>query len=339
VLEGVRVLDLSRLLPGGYCTMLLARLEADVVKVEAPSTGDPLRAFPSGAATFNALHAGKRSVVLRLKSDAGRAALMRLVEVSDVLLEGFRPGVMERLGLGFERLSAANPRLVYCALTGYGSEGALHRRAGHDLNYLARAGVLWLMPRAAGLPVIPAVQLADLAGGMQAAILILGALVERTRTGRGRRLEVSMADVARSWLTAQRAAFEAGEPGLLLSGELPCYHVYAVADGFLSVAALEPRFWEAFCESIERPDLQARQADPSAIPEVAAVLMPRTRAEWMEHFGERDVCVEPVLTLGEADPDPQARAFRAPALGEHTRQVLGEAGLPPELIETLAGPE
>ena len=146
-----------------------------------------------------------------------------------------------------------------------------------------------------------------------------------------------MTDVARSWLTAQRAAFEAGETGMGLSGELPCYHVYPVADGFLSVAALEPRFWEAFCESIGRPDLKARQADTSAVPEVAAVLRPRTRAEWMDHFGDRDVCVEPVLTLQEAEPDPQAGSTwrPAPSLGEHTVEVLSEAGLSPELIEAL----
>ena len=316
--------------------MLLARLGADVVKVEPPGSGDPLRVLPGGAAYFNALHAGQRSVTLRLKTDGGRAALLRLAGRSDVLLEGFRPGVMERLGLGFDRLREANPQLVCCAITGYGS-GPDRARAGHDLNYVARAGLLSLMPRAEARPTIPAVQVADLAGGMQAAILILGALLERGRTGVGRRLEVSMTDVARSWLTTQRAAFQASEPGVPLTGELPCYHVYAVRDGFLTVAALEPVFWGAFCASIGRPDLAARQADPSAIAEVAAVLEPRTRAEWMVHFGERDVCVEPVLTLDEADPDPGAGSplRPAPALGEHTREVLAEAGLSPEAIAAL----
>ncbi|TMD12959.1 MAG: CoA transferase [Chloroflexi bacterium] len=337
MLEGVRVLDLSRLLPGGYCSMLLARLKADVIKVEAPGAGDPLRGLPSGAAIFAALHAGKRSVALRLKSETGRAALLRLAEGSDVLLEGFRPGVMDRMGLGFARLSAVNPRLVYCAITGYGSTGPMRERAGHDLNYLARAGLLSLMPPSDSLPSIPAVQVADLAGGTQAALLILGALLERARTGRGRRLEVSMTDVARSWLTAQRAALDAGESGLSLTGELPCYRVYAAADGFISVAALEPRFWEAFCESIGLPELRVRQADPAAAAEVAAVLKTRTRADWMAHFGDRDVCVEPVLSLAEAEADPQAAAIRrpAPAVGEHTSQVLLEAGLSPQAIEAL----
>ena len=316
--------------------MLLARLGADVVKVEASSGGDPLRGLPGGAAYFEALHAGKRSVALRLKTAGGREALRRLAARSDVLLEGFRPGVMERLGLGYDTLREANPRLVYCAITGYGS-GPDRARAGHDLNYLARAGVLSLMPRADGRPVIPAVQVADLAGGMQAAILVLGALLESRRSGAGRRLEVSMTDVARSWLTTQRAAFQAGEPGVRLTGELPCYHVYAVRDGFLTVAALEPVFWEAFCASIGRADLTPRQADPSAIGEVAAVLAPRTRADWMRHFGERDVCVEPVLALDEAAPDPGAGAPRRPAprLGEHTREVLAEAGLDPGALDAL----
>ena len=333
MLSDVQVLDLSRLLPGGYCTLLLARLGAGVVKVEPPGRGDPLRVLPGGGAYFNALHAGKRSITLRLKTDGGRAALLRLAGRSDVLLEGFRPGVMERLGLGYDRLREANPRLVYCAITGYGS-GPDRARAGHDLNYLARAGILSMMPHADGRPVIPAVQIADLAGGMQAAILILGALLERRRTGVGRRLEVSMTDVARSWLTTQRAALQAGQPGIPLTGELPCYHVYAVRDGFLTVAALEPRFWEAFCASIARPDLIARQVDPSAVAEVAAVLEPRTRSDWMAQFGDRDVCVEPVLTLDEAEPDPGAGSPSrpAPALGAHTLEVLTEAGLSPEAI-------
>ncbi|HYM49838.1 MAG TPA: CaiB/BaiF CoA-transferase family protein [Candidatus Limnocylindrales bacterium] len=337
-MQGVRVLDLTRLLPGGYATMLMARMGADVVKVEAPGHGDPLRALPGGAAYFAALHAGKRSVALRLKSEAGRRALLKLAERSDALIEGFRPGVMDRLGLGFEVLRRANPRLVYCAITGYGSTGPLRARAGHDLNYLARAGVLSLMPPSGRAPAIPAVQLADLAGGMQAIILVLAALLERERTGRGRRVEVAMTDVARSWLTTQRAVFQAGEPGIPLTGELPCYHVYPTRDGFLTVAALEAPFWQAFCDAIDRPDLCGRQLDPTAIDEVAGVLERRTRAEWMARFGDKDVCVEPVLSLGEAEPDPGAGVALAPApaLGQHTREVLAESGLSLAEIDALA---
>jgi alpha-methylacyl-CoA racemase len=339
MLHGVRIIDLTRLLPGGYATMLLARMGADVIKVEAPGHGDPIRGLPGGAAYFNALHRGKRSVAIRLKTEAGRRAFRKIVERADVLLEGFRPGVMERLGLGYDALRENNSRLVYCAITGYGSIGPYRDRAGHDLNYLARAGVLSPMPNAGHVPAVPTVQVADLAGGMQAVIVTLAALIERERTGQGSRLEIAMTDVARSWLTTQRAVFSVNQPGILLTGELPCYHVYAVRDGFLTVAALELPFWQAFCESIARPDLIPRHADPPATAEVAAVLRGRTRAEWMAHFGDRDVCVEPVLSLAEADPDPGAHTSMspAPALGQHTQEVLAEAGLTSDDIRAVTG--
>ncbi len=349
MLQGIRILDLTRLLPGGYCTLLLADLGADVVKVEAPGHGDPLRGVPGGEVYFDALHRGKRSVALRLRSDAGRRAVERLAAASDVLVEGFRPGVMERFGLGWSRLSAVNARLVYCAITGYGSDGFLRGRAGHDLNYLARAGVLSLMPKAEGTPVIPAVQVADLGGAVTAAFAIAAALLERSRTGRGRRLEVSMTDVVRSWLSLPLAAARAGITGADLTGGWPCYHVYPVRDGFMTVAALETRFWLNFCQAIGREDLGPRQADPAAVREVAAALRPRSRAEWMAHFGDRDVCVEPCLRLeeiiGEGVPDAgplRAEAVAAgsrrsaPSVGQHTREVLSEAGLSPAEIDAVS---
>jgi crotonobetainyl-CoA:carnitine CoA-transferase CaiB-like acyl-CoA transferase len=207
---------------------------------------------------------------------------------------------MDRRQVGWSQLRAVNPRLIYCSITGYGSRGTLRDRAGHDLNYLARSGALSVMPRADGVPMIPGVQVADVAGGMMAAIAVLGAVIERQRTGQGRRLDISMTDVAKSWLVLERAAFDAGFPMLNLIGGLPCYHVYRAADGLLTVGALEPNFWRNFCEAIGREDLIARQADPGAIAEVAGVLAGKTRAEWMAIFGDRDVCVEPVLDLSEA---------------------------------------
>ncbi len=294
------MLDLTQFLPGGYCTRVLADLGADVTKVEVSTRGDPIRSLPAGEAYFEALHHGKRVVQVALKTEAGRDQLIRLVRSADVLLEGFRPGVMDRRRVGWEQLRAVNPRLVYCSITGYGSHGPLHARAGHDVNYLARSGALSVMPRAGGVPVIPGVQVADLGGGMMAAVAVLGALMERERTGTGRRLDVSMTDVAGSWLAMHRAAAVAGLPMLNLVGELPCYHVYRVADGFLSVGALEPLFWRNFCEAIGRQDLVGRQADQTAVSEVAGVLAARTRAEWMAFFGDRDVCVEPCLDLAEA---------------------------------------
>jgi alpha-methylacyl-CoA racemase len=301
-LDGVRVLDLSRLLPGGYCTQLLQGQGATIVKVESPA-GDPIRRLPGGEAYFKALHNGKQLLTLDLRSPSGREAFLGRVVDADVLVEGFRPGRMERMELGYPALAAINPALVYCAITGYGSEGPLARRAGHDLNYLALSGALSLMPIRDGAPTIPGLQVADLAGGLQAAFLIASALADRAKTGRGQRLEVSMTGLMRSWTALPRAAQRAGLSGLGLTGELPCYHVYAVADGFLTVAALESAFWTEFCHAIDREDLDAHQFDPAAITEVQATLKPASRAEWMSRFADRDVCVEPSLTLEESERD------------------------------------
>ena len=297
-LDGVRVLDLSRLLPGGYCTQLLQAQGATVTKVESLA-GDPIRSLPGGAAYFEVLHQGKQLLTLDLHSPSGRQAFLGLVLDADVLVEGFRPGRMERMDLGYAALAAINPALVYCAITGYGSSGAMARRAGHDLNYLARSGALSLMPRHDRVPAIPGILVADLAGGLQAAFLIAAALAGRAQTGRGRRVEVSMADLMRSWTALPRAVQRAGLIGVSLTGELPCYHVYSVADGFLTVAALESAFWAEFCHAIDRDDLTGRQFDPAAIEAVQATLGGASRAEWAARFGDRDVCVEPVFSLEE----------------------------------------
>ena len=302
LLDSVRVLDLSRLLPGAYCTQLLQTQGAQVTKIEPPA-GDPIRALPGGAAYFEALHRGQQLLTLDLRSEAGRDAFRRRIVDADVLVEGFRPGVMERMELGYPALVAINPALVYCAITGYGSGGPMARRAGHDLNYLARSGALSLMPLRDGAPAIPGLQVADLAGGLQAAFLIAAALAGRVQTGRGCRVEVSMTDLMRSWTVLPRAARHAGLPGLPLTGELPCYHVYAVADGFLTVAALESDFWLEFCRAIDREDLKDHQFDPAAIEAVQATLGTASRAEWTARFGNRDVCVEPALRLEESEVD------------------------------------
>ncbi len=301
-LEGVRVLDLSRLLPGAYCTQLLQEQGAQVTKIEPPA-GDPIRALPGGAAYFDALHRGKQLLTLNLRTEAGRDALRRRIVDADVLVEGFRPGVMERMELGYPGLAAINPALIYCAITGYGSSGPMAARAGHDLNYLARSGALTLMPLRDGTPAIPGLQVADLAGGLKAAFLVAAALAGRVQTGRGCRVEVSMTDLMRSWTALPRAARRAGLPGLPLTGDVPCYHVYAVADGFLTVAALESDFWMEFCRAIDREDLQDHQFDPAAIGAVQATLATASRAEWTARFGDRDVCVEPALRLEESEGD------------------------------------
>ncbi|MDQ6885315.1 MAG: CoA transferase [Candidatus Dormibacteraeota bacterium] len=300
-LTGVRVLDLSRLLPGGHCTRLLADAGASVLKVE-PLAGDPLRGMPGGEVLFERLHHGKECIRLDWTTQPGRARLQREIRAADVLVEGFRPGVMERAGFGYALLAERQPGLVYCAITGYGSSGRLARRAGHDLNYLARSGALALMPRSAdGTPLIPGMQLADQAGGERAAFLIAAALVARAQSGRGARLEISLTEVMRGWTDLQRAAGRVGVAPLRLTGAAPCYHVYRAADGFLSVAALEAPFWHAFCQALGREDLAGRQFDESAVAEVEAVLATRARAAWMAIFDGQDVCVEPCFELDEPE--------------------------------------
>src|SRR2546428_122438 len=264
-LSGIRVLDLTRLLPGAFCTMLLADMGADVIKVEEPSTGDYMRWTPplvnGQSALFNALNRNKRSVTLNLKSEAGRDLLLRMVERSDVLVEGNRPGVMERLGLGWPVIHARNPALVMCSITGYGQDGPMASRAGHDINYVAIAGVLGLNGGEAAPPVPLAVQVGDIGGGgLQPAVAILGALVGVQRGGQGRWIDASMTDGAVSWLAMAFATHAGGEEVARgeqrLSGRFACYRVYACKDGgYFSVAALEPKFWSALCDALERPDL------------------------------------------------------------------------------------
>lgn len=300
LLQGLHVLDLSRLLPGGYCTQLLQQQGAEVVKVEPPA-GDPMRRMPGGKALFAMLHDGKQVTRLDLKSPEGRASLQARVRAADVLVEGFRPGRMEAMGIGYSSLAAINPRLVYCAITGYGSTASNAGRAGHDLNYLARSGALSLMPLANNLPVIPGLQVADLAGGLQAAFLITAALSQRAHAGRGARVEVSMAGLMRTWTALPRAARRAGLEGLGLTGEIPCYRVYAAADGPITVAALEPKFWATLCKAIDREDLTPRQFDTTASDELQALFKTGSREHWMRRFGDQDVCVEPVRSLDESE--------------------------------------
>ena len=317
-LAGIRVLDLSRLLPGGFCSLLLADFGADVIKVEDTGMGDYVRwaspqypgAEPSaGGAMFLALNRGKRSVRIDLKTEGGREVMLRLARDADVLLESFRPGVMERLGVGWERLREENPRLVYCAVTGYGQDGPFAGRAGHDIDYLARIGLLGMTGDPEGPPVQAAGQIADLGGGaLMAAFGILAALRERDRSGEGQLVDVSMADGALSWLAMDAARVLAGgeTPGrgrAELAGGLLCYRPYRCADGWVALGALEPKFWRSWCEGVGRPDLVERQFDAVGSDthrEVEAVFAGRTRAGWEAFNDEHDCCLEPVLGLDEA---------------------------------------
>jgi crotonobetainyl-CoA:carnitine CoA-transferase CaiB-like acyl-CoA transferase len=314
-LDGIRVLDLSRLLPGGYCSLLLADYGADVLKVEDTGLGDYIRWAPpqydgvepsAASALFLSLNRGKRSIRLNLKVREGQDVLLRLVREHDVLLESFRPGVLERLGVGYERLREENPGLVYCAITGHGQEGPDRERPGHDMNYLARGGLLGLSGERGGPPVPAAGQIADLGGGaLMAAFGILAALHERERSGEGQLVDVSMTRGAQSWLAmvAARHFADGSVPRrgeLELAGGLPCYRPYACADGWVALGALEPKFWLALCGGLERDDLADRQMDPAVATELAAIFAARTRAEWAAFDDEHGCCLEPVLELDEA---------------------------------------
>ncbi|HEV2236981.1 MAG TPA: CaiB/BaiF CoA-transferase family protein [Ktedonobacterales bacterium] len=324
-LHGLRVLDLTRLLPGPYAGHMLAELGADVIKVEDPAQGDGARATAPFAAShavgFAAINAGKRSIALNLKAPAGREVLLRLVDGADILLEGFRPGTLARLGLAHDTLLARNPRLIVCALTGYGQDGPYRLRAGHDLNYMGYAGLLAQLARPGEAPHAPGMQIADVAGGaLMAVIGMLAALVARGVSGRGQVVDVAMLDGCMALAPRDMAFAAAGvgetDPGAgRLNGALPCYHTYATADGrAVTLAALEAKFWAEFCRRVGRPDLEPRQAPDddrereATIAELAALFRTRTRDEWVALLGDTDSCVGPVNTLAEARADPQVRA-------------------------------
>jgi alpha-methylacyl-CoA racemase len=333
-LAGVRVLDLTRLLPGGYATQMLADLGADVLKIEEPGSGDYARTMPplqrGVGQSFLAVNRNKRSAALNLKHPDGRGALLRLVDRADALVESFRPGVMNRLGLGSATLLARNPRLVYCAISGYGQDGPYSQRAGHDLNYIGYAGLLAHNMRPDQPPTLPGPQLADIFGGALMAVAgLLAALVGRATTGRGRVVDVSMTDGALALLPllATMVASGAPEPGsgeVWLAGALACYNVYETADGrYVTVAALEPKFWAELCRRLGRPDLIDRQFPRDAadrdevMTALGAIFRTHTRDEWVAALGDVDVCVGPVNTLAEALQDPQLRARDVTATAEY----------------------
>lgn len=384
-LKGVRVLDLSRLLPGPYASMVLADLGADVVKIEEPNGGDYLRHMPpllpdsDESALFYALNRNKRSLVLDLKSEAGAGALRRLVPRADVLLESFRPGVMDRLGLGFPALSALNPKLIYCAISGFGQSGPDAMKAGHDLTYLARSGVLGYGGQPKGPVALPGGQMADLGGSLFSLVGILAALHERHQSGRGRLIDISMTEASLAFIHMSLGARLASGPGApplsrgieALNGGYACYRAYRTQDGrYLAVGALEPKFLSGVLERLGREELLSAcyasgEEGARAHRELEAAFAGRTLSEWLEVFAGTDLCVEPVREGDEVLEDPQlvARgaflmsrdALRArevmhvrtpltpveeqveppPTLGQHSREVLSEAGFSEEEMQRL----
>jgi alpha-methylacyl-CoA racemase len=398
-LEGIRVLDLSRLLPGGFCSLLLADFGAEVLKVEDTGAGDYIRWAPpyyegaedsAKSALFLSLNRNKRSIRIDLKQEAGREVLLRLVREYDVVLESFRPGVLDRLGVGYERMHEINPGIVYCAITGYGQSGPKRDASGHDMNYLGLIGLLGLTGERGGPPVQAAGQIADLGGGaLMAAFGIMAALRERDGSpprdgrpghpgsGEGQLVDASMADGALSWLAMVAGGYFAdgvvprrGEQ--MLAGSVICYRPYECADGWVTLGALEPKFWGAWCRGVGREELIEKQFEKpgsTTHAQVRDIFKGRTRAEWTQFATEHDCCLEPVLELDEGLASELVREremvvtldqpgveggvrqlgvpvkldrtagepnrLPGPGLGEHTEEVLLAAGYSEEQVAEL----
>ncbi len=373
-LAGIRVLDLTRLLPGPVCTLHLADLGADVIKIEDTGAGDYARTLgvPEGheAPVFLAINRNKRGLCLDLKQREGVDVFLDLARTAHIVVESFRPGVVDRLGVGYEAVRKVNQAIVYCSISGYGQTGPYRELAGHDLNYNSIAGFTDQIGPADGDPVIPNLQVADILGGaVVPAMGILAALVDAQRTGEGRYVDVAMTEgVLVHNLQALSAMALEGRPRQrgrdLLSGREACYNVYRTADGrHMAVGALEAKFWNEVCDVLERPDLKschwAAGGDPApAIDALQAIFATRTQGQWVQAFEGHDCCVTPVLTLDEAQRDPQHAArdmfvhashpregdvlqfappFKlsrfafeverpAPGAGEHAEEILGALG-------------
>ena len=371
-LEGIKILDLSRLFPGPYCSMILADLGADVLRIED-------RRFAGEGPGMPTVMRNKRHMTLNLKHPQGKDIFYRLAREGDVILEGFRPGVTARLGIDYENIKKINEKMTYCSVTGYGQDGPYRNMVGHDVNYLSFGGVIGLNGETGGNPVIPPIQVADMAaGGMNAALGIMAALIARQRTGRGQYIDISMLDgivamlpfpVSLLWGLGQNPR----RGDTLLSGRYPCYSVYETREGgFISIGALEPRFWEALCRKLGREDFIPSQYDEGEKGREMFLFLretfkAKTREEWMEELKDVDVCFGKVLTLEETLRDPQVvsrgmvtdfedgrkgnmRLLSSPLklsdtppdirtapadFGEHTEEVLGELGFNADQIEEL----
>ena len=355
LLAGIRVLDLSLQLPGPFCTMMMADYGADVIKVDEPQprVRNPFAAEDPGTGPLDRyLNRGKKSVTLNLKADEGKEIFRKLAATADVVVEGFRPGVVKRLGIDYDAVSAVNPRIVYCSISGYGQTGPMAEVPGHDVNYLSYAGVLGLSGRKDGPPELLPVQLGDVYGGSMMALSgILMALLSKQRTGKGAWLDVSMTDGTMASLAIPASAWLGGKMPqgrgeLPLAGMFPCYETYRCACGkYVSLGALEPWFWKNLVSRFGREDLRDRQyamgeEGAQVKGELQAIFAGKSRDEWVRFFEGVDVCISPVLSLAEALGGPNAAARRMvidveSPLGGRDRQL----GLPVKTVgETERNP-
>lgn len=323
-LQGIRVIELSRLLPGGLATQMLGDLGADVVKIEQPGIGDPMRAFPpmgkgdSGSFLFG--NRNKRSITANLKSEAGKKIATELAKSADVLVEGFRPGVAERLGLGHEAMRALNPRLIYCSISGYGQDGPYRDVPGHDMNYMGLVGMLQLMSRPETGPLVPGPLLADIGGGTMMAVFgILAALLARQHTGRGQFVDVSMTDGMMHFMHSHASEYlmagiePTGGTQRVAGGSAP-YNIYRCADGrYLTLGVIEEHFWQRLRDLIGRDDLPSEPfPSPGETERAKAILSEafaqKTRDAWVQLLWEHDIPAGPVNSFAEAFADPQMEA-------------------------------
>lgn len=349
-LAGYKVLDFTKLLPGPLATLWLAQQGAEVIKVEDPASPDPIRDYPplhDGVSVYYAaLNAGKRSLAIDFRSVEGRQIIYRMVQQVDVVIEQYRPGVMAAFGLDYASLKQINPKIIFVSITGYGQTGPMAHFPGHDINYLSYAGVLDSLRNADGTPIIPTAQIADIAGGsMMALNAVTTALLHRERTGLGQHADVPMVS-ALPYLNALRWTEEqtTGQFKARLSGRLACYNIYICADErHVALGALEPKFWQRFCQLVDHPEWAARIIDEDQTPlidEVAHLFKSQPLLFWTDRLEAAEVCLSPVLTLQESANHPlfqqtgfmgslaNAHLWPAPALGEDNALLLSAAELP-----------
>lgn len=320
-LEGIRILDLSHMLPGPFCTMVLADMGAEVIKVENPNGGDSFRTRKplkrDEGTAFLMLNRGKRSIIVDLKDPDGREFFLKLAETADVVLEQFKPGTAQKLGIGYEAVAQRNPSIVYCSLSGYGQTGAYASMPGHDINYLSMSGILDTIGAEGEAPVIPGVQIADLGGGAQwALVAILLGLMARAQDGQGRYLDVAMARCLVPWMTLHLSQYAADgtvpKRGTTKgTGHFACYRIYRTADDkFVSLGAAEPKFWARFCQLVERPDLIDDQYAEGArreelIARVEELFASKPQAYWTTLLLHEQVCFTPVRSFDEVAVDEE----------------------------------